>query len=84
MPIVSPDCERVKPKMHVTWDSTGMFLWIGRKPVRKGMRRVYSCDSATRIRLPVSWFGGIVDEGGCKSFDLDSILFEETNELSKT
>lgn len=65
-----------KPLLYLTWDETGMHLWLGTKPVRKS-KGIYrqmddngrEVEAPIRFNLPVSWFGGLVDEGGCRGFD---------------
>lgn len=63
-----------KPKFYVTWDKSGMYLWLGQRPSKKWATDLYESDAATRMHLPISWFGGLVNEGGCREFDPEAAL----------
>lgn len=73
-----------KPMFYLSWDASGMYLWLGSRPKKSGEDRLYrqvdtngrSVPNAVRMRLPVSWFGGLVDEGGCREFDPEITLGE--------
>lgn len=62
--------------MYITLDKSGMFLWMARaRPKIKN--DVFEQSEATKIRLPVSWFGGIVEMEQCKVFDLESLAYKD-------
>ena len=63
-----------KPKIYLTWDPTGMFLWLGQRPQKRREDGIYFCNAAVRFRMPVTWFGGLVDEGKCHEFDPEEIF----------
>lgn len=63
--------------LYLTWDASGMFLWLGLRPVRNKIGAGYSPfrnAGAVRLRVPVSWFGGLVDEGECREVDLEEVF----------
>ncbi len=67
-----------KPMIHITWDSTGMFMWLGAvRPIKNVTTNIFECPMSPRMRLPVSWFGGLVDENSCRTFDPEIICQEK-------
>ena len=55
---------RHKPYLVMTHDESGMFLWMTTKlPYRKDNHFVCSDKAASRMRIPVSWFGGMLEQG---------------------
>lgn len=72
---------KTKPMLYLTWDKTGMHLWLGGKPRKARDDGIYQSDDAVRLRMPVTWFGGLVEESQCREFDPDTVFsgFETAN-----
>lgn len=70
-----------RPMLYLTWDDSGMSLWLGPRPERRREGNVlgaFASPDAVRMRLPVSWYGGLVDEYCCREFDPEIIFgFDE-------
>lgn len=63
---------RAKPYLVMTHDKTGMFLWLTTKlPMKTG--DVFRCNDgcAVKIRIPVSWFGGMLESGRSTIRDIE-------------
>lgn len=63
-----------RPLVYLTWDVSGMFLWIGGRPQKNRNSGVFENEDATKIRFPVSWYGGLVDEGECREYDPEVVF----------
>lgn len=64
-----------KPKLYITMDKEGMFLWFSAfAPTRQGRGVFQNGLAASKTRLPISWYGGALKIGECKEIDIDDIL----------
>lgn len=63
-----------KPILYITRDTDGIFLWFSVfKPVWH-QRNQRFCAVADRIRLPVSWYNGLIGIGEMRSVDPEMIF----------
>ena len=70
---MTAECNR-KPKLYVTRDEDGIFLWFGiDRPTFHGKRKRFQA-LANRIRLPVSWYDDVVDMGSIRAFDVEEVM----------
>lgn len=68
-----------KPYLVITNDADGLRLWLSvfrpnKKRVGDAVRYSFASASSA-IRLPMSWFGGIVPPGGYAVYDIDEMFF---------
>lgn len=71
-----------KPRFHLTNDDDGLHLWFSIERPKKVMRHdrngkkehVYVNKCASKIRLPRSWYDGIIPQGECHTYDPADIL----------
>lgn len=72
------DLSDVKPQFYLTRDDDGIHLWFtATKPelvtVRPRGKRFRARFEGGKIRLPISWYGGIIKIGECKTVPIEEI-----------
>ena len=78
--------EDEKPKIHLTNDDDGLHLWFSVERPMKVARyngsgkqeTVYVNKYAQKIRLPRSWYDGIIPKGECHTYDPCDILAQSS------
>ena len=71
-----------KPKLHLTNDDDGIHLWFAIERPKKITRdngsgkkeHVYVNKCASKIRLPRTWYDGIIKQGECHTYDPADIM----------
>lgn len=63
-----------KPRLYITRDAEGIFLWFGVDRPAFHQRNKRFRALAERLRLPVSLYGEKIGIGEMRAFDPDAML----------
>ncbi len=65
-----------KPKLYLTRDGCGIFLWLSMYPPRKSQKtKNFQCPlCGWKMRIPESWYQEIIDIGECREYCVEALF----------
>ena len=59
----------VRPLLYLTCDRDGLHLWFAQGKPRKKNGIFWHPLAASKTRLPLSWYDGLIDMDTCQEYD---------------